>query len=457
MAPAGEAAHTLAAAMAVPPTAGMWFPLITFAVVYALIASEKVDKTIAACLGAGVVIVFRGIPYHEALTHIDLNVVFLLVGMMMIVGVLAQTGFFEWMAVLVARKTRGNGAAVLILFLILTAVISAFLDNVTTVVLIAPITILVCQVLELPGIPFLVLEAVFSNIGGTATLIGDPPNIMISSGTGLSFNEFITHLTPVVLLIMGASVAVVLVVYRKQLVVHESLRRRIEKAEPAAAITDRTRMRRGLFVFGLVLLGFFFGRVGGVEPGIVALAGGMLTALVCRSDIRQLMVKVEWNTILFLIGLFMLVGAMQERGVFLWLGREIVILTNGNLLATTLVILWGSAIACSVVNAIPLTMAMIPLIQSIQPLFAAQLGITGDAAAIHMHVTYPLFWALSLGACLGGNGTLVGAAANVVIAQIGRRNGYDITFAKFARVGFPLMLISIVISTVYLWLRYFVF
>jgi Na+/H+ antiporter NhaD/arsenite permease-like protein len=454
---AGAAAHTLAAAMAVPPTAGMWFPVIAFAIVYALIASEKVDKTVAACLGAGVVIVFRGIPYHKALTYIDLNVVFLLVGMMMIVGILAQTGFFEWMAVLVARKTRGNGAAVLVLLLVLTAVISAFLDNVTTVVLIAPVTILVCQVLELPVIPFLVLEAIFSNIGGSATLIGDPPNIMIASGTGLSFNEFIAHLTPAVLIIMGASIAAVLVAYRKRLVVHESLRKRIEKADPAAAITDHKRLRRSLAVFGLVLLGFFFGRVVGVEPGIVALVGGMLTALVCGSDIRQLMGKVEWSTVLFLIGLFMLVGAMQERGVFVWLGREIVILTKGNLLATTLVILWGSALACSVVNAIPLTMAMIPLVQSIEPLFAAQLGIAGDAAAVHAHVTYPLFWALSLGACLGGNGSLVGAAANVVIAQTGRRNGYDITFARFARVGFPLMILSIVISTVYLWLRYFVF
>jgi len=455
MGPAGDAARQLAARMAVPPTAGMWFPIVVFGVVYALIASEKVDKTVAACLGAALVIMLGGISYHDALTYIDLNVVFLLVGMMMIVGVLAETGFFEWMAVLVARKTRGDGAAVLVLFLVLTAAISAFLDNVTTVVLIAPVTILVCQVLELPVIPFLVLEAVFSNIGGTATLIGDPPNIMIASETGLSFNEFIAHLGPAVVVIMAASVIAVLAKYRRQLVVRESLRKRIEKADPAAAITDHRRLRRGLAVFGLVLLGFFLGRSAGIEPGIVALAGGMLTALACGSDIRRVMGKVEWNTILFLVGLFMLVGAMQERGAFVWLGRELVILTRGNLLATTLVILWGSALACSVVNAIPLTMATIPLIRSIVPLFAAQLGIAGDAAAVHVQVTYPLFWALSLGACLGGNGTLVGAAANVVIAQTGRRNGYDITFGRFARISFPLMLLSVVIAAAYLCLRYF--
>jgi Na+/H+ antiporter NhaD/arsenite permease-like protein len=457
MAPASDLAGTLASSMAVPPTSGMWFPVITFAIVYLLIATEKVDKTIAACLGAGVVIMLRGITYQKALTYVDLNVIFLLVGMMMIVGILAQTGFFEWMAVLVARKAKGNGVAILVFFLILTAVISAFLDNVTTVVLIAPITILVCQVLELPVIPFLTLEAIFSNIGGTATLVGDPPNIMIASKVGLTFNEFIVHLTPAILIIMVASVVMVLATYRKKLSVRESVRRRIDKTDPGAAITDRRNLWRCLTVFAFVLVGFFMGRVAGIEPGIVALVGGMLTALVCKSDIRQIMGKVEWNTLLFLVGLFMLVGAMQENGVFLWLGRGIVTLTRGDLLATTIVILWGSALACSFVNSIPLTMAMIPLIQSIEPVFAAQLGLTGHGAAVHAQVTYPLFWALSLGACLGGNGTLIGAAANVVISQIGRRNGYDMSFARFTRISFPLMILSIALSTVYLWLRYFVF
>ena len=434
---------------------------LIFVVSLYLILSEKLNRTIAAMAGAAVMMA-AGLTLHfyseeEAIAAIDFDTLGLLLGMMILVALLEPTGFFQYLAVWAGRLSRGRPVRLLMLLGTVTTVLSMFLDNVTTVVLIAPITILVCQVLELPVIPFLVLEAIFSNIGGTATLIGDPPNIMIGSETGLTFNEFITHLTPAVLVIMAASVGAVLLLYRKQLVVRESLRKRIEKADPAAAITDHKRLRRCLAVFGLVLAGFFFGRAAGIEPGIVALGGGMLTALVCRSDIRDVMGKVEWNTILFLVGLFMLVGAMQERGVFAWLGREIVILTRGNLLATMLVILWGSALACSVVNAIPLTMAMIPIIQTIQPLFAAQLGITGDAAAIHMHVTYPLFWALSLGACLGGNGTLVGAAANVVIAQTGRRNGYDITFAKFARISFPLMILSIVISTLYLWLRYFVF
>jgi Na+/H+ antiporter NhaD/arsenite permease-like protein len=451
----GDSIRALAEAMPVPPTSGMWFPVIVFAVVYALIASEKVDKTIAAGLGAAAVIVFRAISYHRALEYVDLNVIFLLVGMMMIVGVLAQTGIFEWMAILVARKTRGSGPAVMSLLLLLTAVISAFLDNVTTVILIAPITILVCQILELPVVPFLILEAVFSNLGGTATLIGDPPNVMIGSRVHLSFNEFAAHLTPAIAVITAVSLVVVLAVYRKRLAVREAVRRRIDKTDPAAAITDHRNLRRGLVVFALVLAGFFLGRLLSIEPGIVALAGGLLITLVCRSDVHKVVMKVEWNTLVFFIGLFMLVGAMQENGVFAWLGREIVILTHGDLLATTIVILWVSALASAVVDNIPLVMAMIPLIQAIEPVFAAQMGLAGNDAAVHAHIAYPLFWALSLGACLGGNGTMIGASANVVISQIGRRNGYDMTFWRFTKLGFPLMLLSIVLSTVYLWVRYF--
>jgi Na+/H+ antiporter NhaD/arsenite permease-like protein len=457
MLPASGAVGSLASSMAAPATSGMWLPIITFAIVYVLIATEKVDKTIAAGLGAAAVIMLHSIPYEKALGYIDLNVILLLVGMMMIVGVLAQTGLFEWMAVVVARKSKGNGAAILAFFVILTAVISAFLDNVTTVILIAPITILVCQVLELPVMPFLILEAVFSNIGGTATLIGDPPNIMIGSRVGLSFNEFAVHLTPAILVIMVATVLAVLAFFRKQLGVREAVRRRIYKTDPQAAITDHRNLKRGLGVFALVLAGFFFGRAANIQPGIVALGGGMLTALVCRSDIRQVVSKVEWNTLLFFVGLFMLVGAMQENGVFMWLGRAMVTLTHGDLLATTIMILWASALVSAVVDNIPLVMAMIPLIQSIVPVFASQLGIAGDAAAVHQQVVFPLFWALSLGACLGGNGTLIGASANVVISQIGKRNGYDLTFMRFTRLGFPLMILSIMVSTVYLWLRYFVF
>jgi Na+/H+ antiporter NhaD/arsenite permease-like protein len=433
-----------------------WIPLlIIFGIVYVMIASEKVDKTIAAGLGAAAAIMLHYVPYEKALEHVDLNVIFLLVGMMIIVNVLAATGLFQWVAVVIARKARGNGPVIVISLLLATAFVSAFLDNVTTVILIAPITILICQVLEIQAIPVLILEAVFSNIGGTATLIGDPPNILIGSRAGLSFNEFLINLTPAILLIAAATAVVVYFMFRKGLKVKEAAKARIMATEPSLAIIDPKRMYIGLAVFCPILLGFFLGRVLGIEPGIVALAGALLMVLVCRADLHHCLGKVEWNTILFFIGLFMLIGALQEAGLFQFLGQEVITLTQGNLMLTTLVILWVSAIASAVIDNIPLVIAMIPLIQSIIPTFAAQMGYASGSPMIHTHIMYPLYWSLALGACLGGNGTLIGASANVVICQIARKNRYPITFWQFTRMGFPMMILSLVISSAYIYMRYF--
>ncbi len=208
-------------------------------------------------------------------------------------------------------------------------------------------------------------------------------------------------------------------------------------------------------MFSLVLLGFFFGRVLGVEPGIVALAGGLLMVLACRTDLHHCLGKVEWNTILFFISLFMLIGALQEAGLFEMLGKEVIALTKGNLMLTTLVVLWVAAIASAIVDNIPLVIAMIPLIQSIIPAFAQKMGYVGDPQMIHSHITYPLYWALALGACLGGNGTLIGASANVVICQIARKNRYQMTFWQFSRIGFPMMILSLIIASAYLYMAYF--
>ncbi len=433
-----------------------WIPLlIIFGITYALIASEKVDKTIAAGLGAAAAIMLHYVPYEKAMEHVDLNVIFLLIGMMVIVNVLSTTGLFQWVAVVIARKARGNGPVILVSLLLATAFLSAFLDNVTTVILISPITILICQVLEIHAIPVLILEAVFSNIGGTATLVGDPPNILIGSRAGLSFNEFLVNLTPPVLLIMAISVVVVFFLFGRGLKVKEAAKARIMATEPRLAIIDPRRMYIGLSVFCLILLGFFLGRVLGIEPGIVALAGALLMVLACRADLHHCLGKVEWNTILFFISLFMLIGALQEAGLFQFLGQEVISLTRGNLMLTTLVVLWVSAIASAIVDNIPLVIAMIPLIQSIIPTFATQMGYAGDPQMIHTHITYPLYWALALGACLGGNGTLIGASANVVICQIARKNRYPITFWQFTRLGFPMMILSLVISSAYIYLRYF--
>lgn len=432
----------------------MIIPIVIFLITYVLIASEKVDKTVAAILGAGAAIMLHQVPYEEALHLVDLNVIFLLIGMMVIVSVLSAAGLFEWIAIKLARVAKGHGLPILIMLLLATAVLSAFLDNVTTVILIAPITILLAQILEIPAIPVLILEAVFSNIGGTATLVGDPPNILIGSQTSLSFNDFLVNLAPIISIVLAVSLLLTSFLMRRSMKTDALSRERIMKSKPELAIIDPVLLKKGLVVFGLVLIGFFCGRALNIEPGITALAGAVLMVLVCRADIHDALGKVEWNTILFFAGLFMLIGALEYNGVFEKMGELVLHLCGGNLLLTVIVILWFSAIASAVVDNIPLVMAMIPLVKSIIPVFAAQMALTSPEA-IHMQIARPLFWALALGACLGGNGSLVGASANVVIAQIARRNRYPLTFWQFTKYGFPFMVLSLVFSSIYLWLRYF--
>jgi Na+/H+ antiporter NhaD/arsenite permease-like protein len=433
----------------------MLLPIIIFCITYLFIVTEKVDKTIAALLGAAAVIMLHVIPSEEALIKVDLNVIFLLIGMMIIVTVLSETGVFEWVAIKTAQIARGNGLIITLLFVTTTAVFSAFLDNVTTVILIAPITILIAQILEIPVVPLLILESIFSNIGGTATLVGDPPNILIGSQTNLSFNDFIINLGPVIAVVLLAGVALVALVYRSKLKTTPTARERITTARPERAILEPVKLKRSMIIFGLILLGFFLGRLMDWEPGIVALAGGLVMILVTRSDLHQVMRKVEWGTILFFAGLFMLVGALEFNGIFERLGSLVLTLCSGHLLLTAITILWFSAITSAIVDNIPLVMAMIPLVKSIIPAFATQMGLS-DPAMIHSQIESPLFWALALGACLGGNGTLVGASANVVVAQIARRNAYSLTFWNFTRQGLPYMFMSLIISTVYIYLRYFI-
>jgi Na+/H+ antiporter NhaD/arsenite permease-like protein len=426
-----------------------------FLVTYALIASEKVDKTLAALLGAVAMIVSGSVPYEMALGAIDMNVIFLLVGMMVIVGILAQTGVFEWMAIHLARMAGGNGLVIMISFMVLTAVISAFLDNVTTVILVAPLTIFVTQILEIPTKPVLIMEAIFSNIGGTATLVGDPPNILIGAKAGLSFNEFIVNLSPVILIIMVFALAAAAFFFRKSMRTNEAGRERIRRARPELAILQPVMLRRAMVVFTAVVVGLFTGRLINVEPGLLALAGAVVMALVVRREAHEVLTFVEWNTIFFFIGLFMLIFGLEHNGVFQWMGEQLLRLTNGNLLVTALAILWFSAIASAIVDNIPLVMAMIPLVQSMAPVFAKQMGLEGQEALIAQQITHPLFWSLALGACLGGNGTLIGASANVVIGQIARRNNQAFSFWDFCKLGIPVTALSLVICSGYIWFRYF--
>lgn len=418
--------------------------IVIFVLVYILLASEKVEKAVAAMLGASAVIIGRLIPFEEAMHAIDLNVIFLLVGMMTCVAILAETGFFEWVAISVAKAMKGQAIPILIMLLTVTMVFSALLDNVTTIILLAPVTILITQLLELPTLPFLILEALASNIGGTATLIGDPPNIIIGSRAELTFNDFIHHLTPGVLVIAIIFVITALMLLKKQLHVSDQVRTRVTDACPALAIRNAKKMKRSLTVFGLIFVGFFTHHHLGVPPGIVALAGMGLMLLFCRTKSEKMLKHVEWDAILFFIGLFIIIGALEHQGVIDLLANGMLNLCGDNLLLTTMVVLWGSAFLSAVLDNIPFVIVMMPLIQKL--LVDTGGSPTGDN---------PLFWALALGACLGGNGTIIGASANVVVSKIGERNGYKITFMHFMKWGFPFMIQSVFLAMIYLWIRYF--
>ena len=425
-----------------------------FVVTYLVIASEKLDKTAAALLGAAVAVSTGVVPYEVALHAVDLNVVLLLVGMMLAVNVLAGTGVFEWAAISVAKRAGGDGRKIVLLLLALTAGLSAFLDNVTTVILVAPITILLCELLVLPVVPFLVLEALASNIGGTATLVGDPPNVLIASKTGLGFNTFLFNLGPPVLIMVVVGLVATHLILGPRYAVSPALRQRVATAQPARAILHPQRLRRALAVFALVMVGFFVSHALGLEPGIIAIAGGLIMAVATGVDLHQALEKVEWNSVLFFIGLFMMIGALEHHEVFTQLGLKMIEWTGGNFVATALLVLWFSALASAVVDNIPLVIAMLPLLQAMVPIFGAQMGLVDDPAALDLQVRQPLYWSLALGACLGGNGTLVGASANVVIAQIGARNKHPISFLAFTKYGLPTMLGSLVIATGWVYLRY---
>jgi Na+/H+ antiporter NhaD/arsenite permease-like protein len=434
----------------------MFIPILIFAVVYIFIATEIIDKTVAAIIGAGLVIAFHLVPYEDALHAIDLNVIFLLTGMMVVVSILAETGIFEWLAIRIAKLANGDGIRITVLFLLLTAVLSALLDNVTTVILMAPVTILIAQLLEIPATPILILEAIFSNIGGTSTLVGDPPNILIGSQTSLSFVDFLLNLAPIVALITLVAIPVVMVVFAKRLHASPETRARVDKARPDKAILQPIILRRALIVFAGILAGFLAGRALNIEPGIVALVGAVVMAQVCGLDIHKQLARVEWNTIFFFVGLFIMIAALEHHGVFESMGDQILKGCHGNLMLTAFAILWFSAILSAIVDNIPLVMAMIPLVKGIVPVFAAQMGLE-DSVAIHTQIAARLFWSLALGACLGRNGSIVGASANVVIAQIAKRNKCPISFGSFMAYGFPVTIGSVALSNAYIYLRYFAF
>ncbi|MFH1062191.1 MAG: ArsB/NhaD family transporter [Candidatus Omnitrophota bacterium] len=424
--------------------------VIIFAAAYIAIASDKVSKTIVSVLGASLVIMLHLVSFEDAMRSVDLNVIFLLVGMMTCVYILSKTGFFEWAAISVAKHSRGNPFLIMCLLLIVTAVLSAFFDNVTTIILLVPLTILIAELLEISPIPFIILETIASNIGGTATLIGDPPNIIIGSAAKLSFSDFLVHLAPVVVIIFLVFLFTVYLFFRNKFTVQDSMKKRVINAIPHLAIVDEQNMKKSLLILGLIFIGFFFHAKLNIEPGIVALCGSMLMMLFCKSDSEETLMKVEWGVIFFFIGMFIMISALEANGVIEKAGELILNASGPNLFTVCVIVLFGSAVLSAILDNIPFVITMVPLIKNFIEHFSVILGKQGIE-----QISQPLWWALALGACLGGNMTIIGASANVVMARIAARNKYKVTFGKFLKYGVPFTLQALLISVLYLWLRYF--
>lgn len=429
-----------------------------FLVAYALIALERLHKTTVALAGAVIMLVTGLISQQEAfhgrgaIGGVDWNTIFLLIGMMVIVNIMRHTGVFSWVAIRSAKLGRGSPVAITILLSLATAVLSALLDNVTTVLLTVPAAVLVCRALRINPVPMIMCVVLSSNIGGTATLIGDPPNIIIGSAAQISFPDFLRVDAPVILIVMAAFSATIWLVMGRRVAVTAEMRQRIADFEDSNLITRPRLLRRSLFVFGLTLVGFTLHGVLHLEMATIALAGAALLMLTHHEGPEEALRDVEWPTIFFFIGLFVMVSALVKAGVVGIMGTALLQLTAGNTTATTMVVLWFSAFASGLVGNVPFTATMTALIHSMAT--ALHPEATSFAAAAHAPNVYPLWWALSLGACLGGNLTLVGAAANLVGAGLSARADHPITFVRWMKYGVPIALQGLIISSLWLWLLF---
>ena len=430
----------------------MMVSTIILCITYAAIVWDKFNRAIVALIGAAAMIWIGALDQNEALKGIDWNTIGLLTGMMILVSVSRRSGMFEYLAIWSAQRARAKPAGILLLLQLTTAVVSSLLDNVTTVLLVVPVTLAITRELDVPPYPFLFAEVFASNIGGTATLIGDPPNIMIGSLAGLDFNAFIIHLTPVIVVVMAVQALMIHLIWGKALKSTPARRALVMGMSAKETVLDWTLLKQSLVVLIAVISAFVLARPLHLEPATIALTGAAVLMFLDNwqhhaekqsQNVHKTFGDVEWITIFFFIGLFIVARGVEVGGLLRLLANDLVAATGGHIATAGYAILWASAFLSAIIDNIPFVAAMIPLIKSMAPAY-------GGADKIE-----PLWWCLSLGACLGGNGTLIGASANLTVAGIAERNGIPFRFATYVFYGMPMMVVSVAISHVYLWWRYF--
>jgi Na+/H+ antiporter NhaD/arsenite permease-like protein len=429
----------------------IWVASALFVATYAVIVSEKINRAIVALVGAGLMITLGVLNQDAAIRGIDFNTLGLLTGMMVVVAISRRSGVFQYVAIWSTKRVQARPWGILVMLSLITALFSALLDNVTTVLLIAPVTLLITEELAMKPYPFLFAEIFASNIGGTATLIGDPPNIMIGSAVDLTFNDFLFNLAPITPPILLTTLVVIYFVWGRSMHATDQARARVMSFNEREAITDVKLLKQSLFVIALVVLGFLFAHALHLEPATIAMGGAALLLLLTNlgndaeeqsENVHASFGEVEWVTIFFFIGLFIVVHGIEHAGLLDMLASYVVDLTGGDMTLTALSIIWVSAIFSAIVDNIPFVATMIPMIKSMAPTFGGAENLM------------PLWWSLALGACLGGNGSLVGASANLIVAGFAERAGHRIEFLKFMALAFPLMLVSIVIASFYVYFRY---
>jgi Na+/H+ antiporter NhaD/arsenite permease-like protein len=423
-----------------------------FLLTYAFIITEKWNRAVIALFGASLMILLGVLDVHQALSrYIEWNTITLLIGMMILVSITSRTGVFQYIAIQSTKIAQGNPIWILVILFLFTGVASALLDNVTTVLLIVPITFSITRILQVNPVPYLISEIISSNIGGTATLIGDPPNIMIGSANAhLTFNTFLFHLGPVTAAVLAVTLLLLYFIYRNQLKVDPQRREALLALNGKEAIQDPVLMKKSLIILGLTIFGFTLHSMFQMQASIIAMTGATFLMMIGlkEREVEEIFNSIEWGTLFFFVALFVLVGGLQEVGIMKGLAQQMIQITDGNIPLTSGLILWGSGIASATIDNIPMVATMIPLIQEL-------------AAAAHLAVNSPevdvLWWSLALGACLGGNGTLLGASANIIVAGLATHEKNGFSYWEFLKVGAPLTLVSLILSHIYLYLRYWIY